>query len=76
MILAPIVRGRKGEFKKQLQELARSGFVRARIDGVLHTLDEPIELDKKRNHTIEIVVDRLLIKNNIDRRLEAPSSRR
>jgi excinuclease ABC subunit A len=71
MILAPIVRGRKGEFKKQLQGLARSGFVRARIDGVLHSLDEPIELDKKRNHTIEILVDRLLIKNNIERRLEA-----
>jgi excinuclease ABC subunit A len=71
MILAPIVRGRKGEFKKQLQGLAKSGFVRARIDGVLYSLDEPIELDKKRNHTIEIVVDRLLIKNNIDRRLEA-----
>jgi excinuclease ABC subunit A len=71
MVLAPIVRGRKGEFKKQLQELARSGFVRARIDGVLHALDEPIDLDKKRNHTIEIVVDRLLIKGNIDRRLEA-----
>src|SRR4029453_16695627 len=71
MILAPIVRGRKGEFKKQLQALAKSGFVRARIDGVLHSLDEPIDLDKKRNHTIEIVVDRLLIKGNIDRRLEA-----
>jgi len=71
MILAPIVRGRKGEFKKQLQGLARSGFVRARIDGVLHSLDEPIELDKKRNHTIEILVDRLLIKNNIEKRLES-----
>src|SRR5262245_41274089 len=71
MILAPIVRGRKGEFKKQLQDLAKSGFVRARIDGVLHSLDEPIELDKKRNHTIEILVDRLLIKNGIERRLEA-----
>jgi excinuclease ABC subunit A len=71
MVLAPIVRGRKGEFKKQLQELARSGFVRARIDGVLRSLDEPIDLDKKKNHTIEIVVDRLLIKNNIERRLEA-----
>src|SRR4026207_865311 len=71
MILAPIVRGRKGEFKKQLQGLARSGFVRARIDGVLHSLDEPLKLDKKRNHTIEILVDRLLIKNNIERRLEA-----
>src|SRR4029453_18100974 len=58
MVLAPIVRGRKGEFKKQLQGLARSGFVRARIDGVLHALDEPIDLDKKSNHTIEILVDR------------------
>jgi len=71
MILAPIVRGRKGEFKKQLQALAKTGFVRARIDGTLHSLDEPIDLDKKRNHTIEIVVDRLLIKKDIDRRLEA-----
>jgi len=71
MILAPIVRGRKGEFKKQLQELAKSGYVRARIDGVLHNLDEPIDLDKKKNHTIEVVVDRLLIKKDIDRRLEA-----
>ena len=71
MILAPIVRGRKGEFKKQLQALAKTGFVRARIDGTLHSLDEPIDLDKKRNHTIEIVVDRLLIKKDIDKRLEA-----
>src|SRR5258705_960230 len=71
MILAPIVRGRKGEFKKQLQALAKSGFVRARIDGNLHSLDEPIDLDKKKNHTIEIVVDRLLIKKDIDKRLEA-----
>jgi excinuclease ABC subunit A len=71
MILAPIVRGRKGEFKKQLEGLAKSGFVRARIDGTLHSLDEPIDLDKKKNHTIEIVVDRLLIKKDIDKRLEA-----
>jgi len=71
MILAPIVRGRKGEFKKQLQALAKTGFVRARIDGTLHSLDEPIDLDKKRNHTIEIVVDRLLIKKDIDKRHEA-----
>jgi excinuclease ABC subunit A len=71
MILAPIVRGRKGEFKKQLLGLAKSGYVRARIDGVLHSLDGPIELDKKKNHTIEIVVDRLLIKKNVEKRLEA-----
>jgi excinuclease ABC subunit A len=71
MILAPIVRGRKGEFKKQLQELGRSGYVRARIDGVLRSLDEPIALDKKKNHSIDVVVDRLLIKKEIDKRLEA-----
>src|SRR5256886_4036042 len=71
MILAPIVRGRKGEFKKQLQALAKTGYVRGRIDGVLHNLDEPIELDRKKNHSIEIVVDRLMIKKDIEKRLEA-----
>ena len=71
MILAPIVRGRKGEFKKQLEGLAKSGYVRGRIDGVLHNLDEPIQLDKKKNHSIEIVVDRLMIKKDIAKRLEA-----
>jgi excinuclease ABC subunit A len=71
MILAPIVRGRKGEFKQQLQALAKSGYVRGRIDGVLHNLDEPIQLDKKKNHSIEVVVDRLMIKKDIEKRLEA-----
>src|SRR5437016_6030737 len=71
MILAPIVRGRKGEFKKQLEALAKSGYVRGRIDGVLHNLDEPIELDKRKNHSIEVVVDRLMIKKDIEKRLEA-----
>ena len=71
MILAPIVRGRKGEFKKQLEALAKTGFVRGRIDGVLHNLDEPIQLDKKKNHSIEVVVDRLMIKKDIAKRLEA-----
>src|SRR5438309_382633 len=71
MILAPIVRGRKGEFKKQLQALAKTGYVRGRIDGVLHNLDEPIDLDKRKNHSIEIVVDRLMIKKAINKRLEA-----
>ncbi|PYS42802.1 MAG: excinuclease ABC subunit A, partial [Acidobacteria bacterium] len=56
MILAPIVRGRKGEFKKQLEALAKTGYVRGRIDGVLHNLDEPLQLDKKKNHSIEVVV--------------------
>src|SRR5690606_33286504 len=69
MILAPIVRGRKGEFKKELEQLHKEGFVRARIDGELRQLDEEISLDKRRNHTIEVVVDRLLIKDGIDERL-------
>src|SRR5438105_6207280 len=69
MILAPIVRGRKGEFKKELAKLARDGFIRARIDGELSSLDEEIRLDKRRNHTIEAVVDRLLIKPGINERL-------
>ncbi len=71
MVLAPIVRGRKGEFKKQLEDLARDGFVRARIDGNLHSLDEKIRLDKQKNHTIEVVVDRLMIKPGMEKRLES-----
>jgi excinuclease ABC subunit A len=71
MILAPMVRQRKGEFKKELEKLARQGFVRARIDGVLRSLDEEITLDKRKNHTIEVVVDRLLVKPEIAQRLEA-----
>jgi excinuclease ABC subunit A len=69
MILAPMVRGRKGEFKKEIEKLARDGFLRARVDGELLSLDEEIKLDKRRNHTIEAVVDRLLIKPGIKVRL-------
>src|SRR2546421_2609335 len=69
MILAPIVRGRKGEFKKELEKLARDGFLRARVDGELLSLDEEIKLDKRRNHTIEAVIDRLLIKPGVNERL-------
>src|SRR5579885_2054967 len=71
MILAPIVRGRKGEYKKELEKLAKQGFLRARIDGVLRSLDEEITLDRRKNHTIEVVVDRLLVKPEIEKRLEA-----
>src|SRR5881275_244267 len=71
MVLAPIVRGRKGEYKKDLEKLQRQGFVRARIDGIIRSLDEEIALDRRRNHTIEVVVDRLLIKAGIEQRLEA-----
>ena len=65
MILAPIVRGRKGEFRKELEKVRKIGFTRARIDGEMHTLDDEIRLDKRRNHTIEVVIDRLLIKSGI-----------
>jgi excinuclease ABC subunit A len=71
MVLAPIVRGRKGEYKKDLEKLAKQGFIRARIDGVLRSLEEDIPLDKRKNHTIEVVVDRLLVKPGIEKRLEA-----
>ena len=71
MILAPIVRGRKGEYKKELERLARQGFVRVRIDGTLRPLDEPIRLDRRRNHTIEVVIDRLLVRSGVEARLEA-----
>ena len=71
MILAPIVRGRKGEYKKDLEKLFRQGFLRARVDGVLRALEEEIPLDKRKNHTIEIVVDRLPMKPGSEKRLEA-----
>ena len=69
MILAPIVRGRKGEFKKELEKLHKDGFIRARIDGEMHLLDEEIKLSKQKNHTIEVVVDRLLLKEGVEERL-------
>ncbi len=72
MLMAPIVRGRKGEFKKELEKLAQHGFTRARIDGELRNIaDEEIKLDKRKNHTIEVVIDRLLIKPGIEKRLAA-----
>ncbi len=70
MVLAPVVRGRKGEYRKELEKFAREGFLRARIDGELRQLDEPGPLDRRKNHTIEIVVDRLLVKPGIAQRLE------
>ena len=68
-VLAPIVRGRKGEFRKELQALRQRGFSKARIDGQFRSLDEEIKLDRRRNHTIEVVVDRLIVKSGIERRL-------
>jgi excinuclease ABC subunit A len=71
MILAPIVRGRKGEYKKDLEKLSRQGFLRARVDGVLRSLDEEIPLDRRKNHTIEVVIDRLPLKAGSEKRIEA-----
>ena len=70
MILAPIVRGRKGEFKKEMEKLAQHGYARARVDGELVSLEDDIQLDKRKNHTIEVVIDRLLVKPGIEHRLE------
>ena len=68
-ILAPVVRSRKGEHVKILEDAKKSGYVRARIDGILYELTEEIKLEKNRKHNIEIVVDRLVIKPDITRRL-------
>ncbi|HEV2983089.1 MAG TPA: excinuclease ABC subunit UvrA [Vicinamibacterales bacterium] len=68
-VLAPIVRGRKGEFKKELAGLRTRGYLKARIDGQFRSLEEDIKLDRRRNHTIEVVVDRLIVRGGIERRL-------
>ena len=68
-ILAPVVRSRKGEHVKILEDAKKSGYVRARIDGILYELSEEIKLEKNKKHSIEIVVDRLVIKPDITRRL-------
>ena len=68
-ILAPIVRGRKGEYKKELMAAAASGYVRARVDGAIKDLNEPVPMDKKKKHDIEIVIDRLVVKTGVERRL-------
>ncbi len=68
-LLAPIVRGRKGRHEKVLEQAKKSGYVRVRIDGNLHELSETIELDKNIKHNIEIVVDRLVVKEGIEKRL-------
>ncbi len=68
-IIAPVVRGRKGEYVKQLETYKRAGYVRVRVDGINYTLDEEIDLDKNVKHNIGVVVDRLVVKDGINRRL-------
>lgn len=68
-VLAPVIRSKKGEFIKQLEDYQKEGFVRARIDGKIYELSDDIELDRKKKHEIELVVDRLVIKEDIRSRL-------
>jgi excinuclease ABC subunit A len=69
MVMAPIVRGRKGEYGKLLEELRADGYTRARVDGELRLLEDPIELDKKFKHDISVVVDRLVMRHDVRKRL-------
>lgn len=68
-ILAPVIRGKKGEHAKIIEDAKKSGFVRARIDGVVASLDDNIKLDKQKKHTIEIIVDRIVISEDARKRL-------
>ena len=68
-ILAPVVRGRKGQHQKVFEDARRSGYVRVRVDGSLYDLTEPIELDKNKKHHIEVVIDRLVVRPDITQRL-------
>ncbi len=69
MVLAPLVRGRKGEHQKMLENMAKAGYVRVRVDGEVRTLDEEIVLDKKKKHDIAVVIDRLAVRKSITQRL-------
>jgi len=68
-ILAPVVRGRKGEYKKELQEIGKAGYVRVRVDGTTYEVTDDIPMDRYKQHTIEVIVDRIVVKEGIERRL-------
>ena len=68
-VLAPLVRGRKGEHSRLLEEMRRRGFVRVRVNGQIYELEEPISLDKNKKHSIEVMVDRLVVREGIETRL-------
>lgn len=69
MIMSPVVSGRKGQYTKVFEDLSRSGYTRVIVDGITYMLDEEISLDKNKKHTIDVVVDRLVLKDNLDTRL-------
>lgn len=68
-ILAPVVRGRKGEYKKELKEIQHAGFVRVRVDGDMYEVTDDIPMDRYKQHTIEVVVDRIVVKEGVERRI-------
>ncbi|MBS1713686.1 MAG: excinuclease ABC subunit UvrA [Armatimonadetes bacterium] len=68
-VMAPVIRGRKGEYKKELREVQQAGFVRVRVDGEMYEVTDDIPMDRYKQHTIEVVVDRIVVKEGIDRRL-------
>ena len=68
-ILAPVIKDRKGEYKKEFNLFRSKGFIRVRVDGIMLDLADQIKLDKNKKHSIELVVDRLIIKDGIERRL-------
>jgi excinuclease ABC subunit A len=68
-ILGPVVRGRKGEYKKELVDISRAGYVRVRVDGRMYEVTDDIPMDRYKQHTIEVVVDRIVVKEGIERRL-------
>ena len=68
-ILSPIIRGRKGEYRKEFEHLRKSGYVRVKVDGTLRDLNEEIILDKNKKHTLEVLVDRLVVKEKAEKRL-------
>ncbi len=68
-ILSPVIRGKKGEHQKVVEDAKKSGFVRARIDGLMVELEDSIKLDKQKKHTIEIVIDRIILKSDVRKRL-------
>ena len=70
-LLAPVVKGKKGEHQRILEDARKAGFVRVRLDGEVRSLDEPLALDRQKRHTIEVVVDRLALRRGIDQRLAA-----
>ncbi len=69
MVMAPVIRGRKGEHAKVFEDARRSGYVRARVDGTMYELEEEIKLDKNKKHRIDIIIDRLVVRDGIQQRL-------